>query len=76
MLSLPKMTWMPDINIAWGRGGGGEYMSFYGLLPFWPGLQFQVSVIHHGQSFLGHMVQGENWPFVSDKSLNELTKEA
>ena len=36
MLSLPKMTWMPDINIASGGGGGRKYVIFTGLLPLCP----------------------------------------
>ena len=38
ILSLPKITWMPDINIASGGGGGGErkYVIFTGLLPLCP----------------------------------------
>ena len=36
MLSLPKMTWMPDINIALGGGGGRKYVIFPGLLPLCP----------------------------------------
>ena len=36
MLSLPKMTWMPDINITSGGGGGRKYVIFTGLLPLCP----------------------------------------
>ena len=36
MLSLPKMTWMPDINIASGGGGGRKYVIFTALLPLCP----------------------------------------
>ena len=36
MLSQPKMTWMPDINIASGGGGGRKYVIFTGLLPLCP----------------------------------------
>ena len=36
MLSLPKMTWMPDVNIASGGGGEGKYVIFTGLLPLRP----------------------------------------
>ena len=36
MMSLPKMTWMPDINIASGGGGGMKYVIFTGLLPLCP----------------------------------------
>ena len=36
MLSLPKMTLMPDINIASGEGGGRKYVIFTGLLPLCP----------------------------------------
>ena len=43
MLSLPKMTWTPDINIASGEGGRGKIRHFYGFIAslsqeFWPGL--------------------------------------
>ena len=36
MLSLPKIKWMPDINIASWGGGGGKYVIFNRLLPLSP----------------------------------------
>ena len=36
MLSLPKMTWMPDINIVSGGGGGRKCVISTGLLPSCP----------------------------------------
>ena len=36
MLSLPKMTWMPDITIASGGGGGRKYVIFTGYRLYVP----------------------------------------
>ena len=46
-LSPPKMTWMPDINIASGRGGGRKYVIFMGLLPLCPKSSSQDCSLDH-----------------------------
>ena len=45
MLSLLKMTWMPDINIASGGGGGKKYIIFTGYCPYVPRVLARVVVV-------------------------------
>ena len=45
MLGLPKMTWMPDINIASGGGGGRKYVIFTVYCLYVPRVLARVVVV-------------------------------